>query len=675
MRRSPHHDGSPLYVSTPTPALGDTVEVRVRVPHDFGAVAVSTRSNPNREPRFSEASVVHSDDVWDWWQASVVVENPAHGYRFLFELADGSQRWLNATGLHEIETLDAEDFTLVGVSQPGFGAPAWARSSVMYQVFPDRFARSEGADARPTPDWAIAASWGDPVDTEPPGRSQQFYGGDLDGVTEHLDHLADLGVTLIYLTPFFPARSNHRYDSTSFDEVDPLLGGDDALVRLVEAAHGRGMRVIGDLTSNHSGDGHEWFVAAREHPDAPERDFYYWHAPSDEAETPEGAVAERLDGEPAHDYESWLGVPSLPKFNWNSAELRRRFIEGPDSVVARWLKPPFSLDGWRIDVANMTGRLLAEDLNAQVRQTIRRTMVEVNPDTILLGESTNDASSDFRGDAWHGAMTYANFTRPLWGWLSVPGSTAGGGIGFARHRIPALTGHQFVEAHTRFAAGFPWQVRLANMNALDTHDTPRFLTSALPGTVPFALGLSVTMPGIPVIFAGDEFGLIGVDGEHSRTPLPWGELASAGRGVAAPPLSAGRGVAASPPSAGRGVAASPLSAGRGVAVYGDSLETTTPAETVALYSALIRLRREHPALNDGGFRWLHVGDDVLAFVREAAEESVLVVAARAAFSVQMEGMADAVPLFGDAAVDGALISGDGPTFAAWALPGLGLPPL
>lgn len=135
MRRSPHHDGSPLYVSTPTPALGDTVEVRVRVPHDFGAVAVSTRSNPNREPRFSEASVVHSDDVWDWWQASVVVENPAHGYRFLFELADGSQRWLNATGLHEIETLDAEDFTLVGVSQPGFGAPAWARSSVMYQVF------------------------------------------------------------------------------------------------------------------------------------------------------------------------------------------------------------------------------------------------------------------------------------------------------------------------------------------------------------------------------------------------------------------------------------------------------------------------------------------------------------------------------------------------------------
>ena len=114
-------------------------------------------------------------------------------------------------------------------------------------------------------------------------------------------------------------------------------------------------------------------------------------------------------------------MPSLPKFNWNSEVLRRRFIEGEESVVARWLRPPFNLDGWRIDVANMTGRYLDEDHNAEVRRIIRRTMNEVNPDTILLGESTNDAAGDFQGDAWHGAMTYANFTRPLWSWLLDPG--------------------------------------------------------------------------------------------------------------------------------------------------------------------------------------------------------------------------------------------------------------
>ncbi|MEC5152009.1 alpha-amylase family glycosyl hydrolase [Cryobacterium sp. GrIS_2_6] len=163
--------------------------------------------------------------------------------------------------------------------------------------------------------------------------------------------------------------------------------------------------------------------------------------------------------------------------------------------------------------------MLGDDLNAEVRQTIRRTMIDVNPDTILLGESTNDAASDFQGDAWHGAMTYANFTRPVWGWLSKPNS-ASSFCGLPSGTIPQYTGVQFVEAHRRFTAGFPWRTRLATRNALDSHDTPRFRTDALDRTVPVALGLSVTLPGIPVAFAGDEFGLTGDDGEHSRTPMP-----------------------------------------------------------------------------------------------------------------------------------------------------------
>ena len=174
-------------------------------------------------------------------------------------------------------------------------------------------------------------------------------------------------------------------------------------------------------------------------------------------------------------------MPSLPKFNWRAEELRRRFIDGLDSIVARWLRPPFSLDGWRVDVANMTGRYRDEDLNESVRRTIRRTMEEVNADTLLIGESTNDAAADFPGDAWHGAMTYANFTRPLWNWLSVPGSPAGGGLGMTLARTMDYTGLDFYRAHREFAAAFPWRTRLHTMNALDTHDTPRFLTSARPG--------------------------------------------------------------------------------------------------------------------------------------------------------------------------------------------------
>jgi alpha-glucosidase len=606
----PHHDGSPLYVSEAAPALGDRVRVRVRIPESFGPVLeVHTRSNPDHEPRYQVASHVANLDGWDWWEAEIEIENPVHRYRFLFSLDDGRMMWLNATGLHTIETLDSEDFRLV--TWPA--APDWATSTVMYQIFPDRFARSAAADDREPPPWAKPAKWDDEVVFVGPDTSRQFFGGDLKGVEEHLDHLEHLGVTLIYLTPVFPAQSNHRYDALSFDEVDPLLGGDNALVGLVTAAHHRGLRVIGDLTSNHSGDAHEWFRASHLQPGAPESEFYYW-----------------LDSEQRR-YVSWLGVPSLPKFNWNSYELRRRFIHGMDSVVSKWLRPPFSLDGWRIDVSNMTGRYLDQDLNQQVRRVIRDTMVDANPDTILLGESTNDAAPDFDGDSWHGAMTYANFTRPIWAWLSKPGSPAAGGIGIALGMVPTYTGEEVFQAHQRFTAAFPWRVRLHNMNALDTHDTPRFLTHALPGTVPVAFGLAVTLPGIPVIFAGDEFGLTGVDGEHSRTPLPWDAIADA-------------------------------------------------APTIALYSELIHLRTGHPALNGGGIRWLHVGAEVLVFVRESEVECVLVVAARSGFSVVLPPDAvagTAERLYGavthSVTSDGVRLSASGPAFGAFALPGIELP--
>ena len=623
---TPHHDGSALYVENITPALGETVRVRVRVPAEYGPLAaVRTRSNPDREPAWTDAVMIGTADGWQWWEADVVVANPRHGYRWMFQREDGRVQWLNQSGLHTLETLDAEDFALVASPAP----PAWMYEAVLYQVFPDRFARSAQADTHPTPEWAIPAAWNDPVDLVAPGRSQQFYGGDLEGVTGKLDHLVGLGVNLLYLTPVFPAASNHRYDASSFLSVDPLLGGDEAYIRLIEAAHERGIRVIGDLTSNHSGDRHEWFLSALGNPAAPAEEFYYF---TDEANT---------------EYVSWLGYPTLPKFNWASQKLRERFIDGPDSVVAKWLKPPFNADGWRIDVANMTGRLGEVDLNAEVRQLLRKTMIDINPETVLLGESTNDATSDLQGDGWHGAMTYPSFTRPLWAWLSEPVPTQyltpdgdevtdpwffGQPIG----GIPRYTATEFVAAVTRFTAGIPWRVRLGNMQPLDTHDTARFATHAAPGTIPLAVGLSMTLPGLPVVFAGDEYGEIGVDGEASRTPMPWGSEGEPER-----------------------------------------------AARLALYRDLIHLRRDHPALATGGLRWVHVDDESVVFVRESAEESVLVLASRADVDVELApiavpGAAAALDLYGDAtlatASDGAvLISADGPVFAAWALPGVVLP--
>ncbi|MGO4680892.1 glycoside hydrolase family 13 protein [Microbacterium sp. 2MCAF23] len=622
----PHHDGSPLHVSDDAPALGDVVRVRLRVPAGYGPIAaVRTRSNPDHEPEWTDAERIGSADGWEWWEAPVTVRNPRHGYRFLLQHEDGRIEWLNQTGIHRLETLDAEDFALVAEPAP----PAWLHESVMYQVFPDRFARSAQADEHPTPDWAIPAEWDTPVDPVMPGRAHQFYGGDIPGIVEHLDHLVELGVNLLYLTPVFPAASNHRYDASSFLRVDPLLGGDEAYAHLIEEAHARGIKVIGDLTSNHSGDGHEWFRAAFGTPGAPEERFYYF------------------TNDDNTEYECWLGARSLPKFDWASEELRERFITGEDSAVARWLKPPYGADGWRVDVANMTGRLGAIDLNADVRRLLRDTVRGINPDAILLGESTNDATSDLQGDGWDGAMTYPSFTRPVWAWLSEPNGasylTAEGEerteswfFGMQTGGIPRYTARDVVDSITRFTGGIPWRVRLGNMQPLDTHDTARFATNAAPGTVPVAVGLSMTLPGLPVVFAGDEFGLTGVDGEASRTPIPWG-----------------------------------------TEVQPDT------AERIALYRDLVGLRRAHPVLGTGGLRWLHVDDDGLVFVRESAEETVLVLAARGDVDIELPagalaGAAAAEALFGDATLavadDGAVaLAAEGPVFAAWTLPGVAAP--
>ena len=388
----PHHDGSPLHVSDEAPALGDTVTVRVRTSAADPVDAIWLRTTCDAEPVFHPTTSSTEGDVV-WWSGELPVHNPVTHYRFLLvrALPDGQseQEWLTGAGLVGHDVPDATDFRLAAYPS----APDWGRDGVVYQVFPDRFARSAAADERPVPDWALPADWDDEVVFEgtDPRTPVQLYGGDLDGLTEHLDHVAEVGADIVYTTPVFPGESNHRYNATTFTEVDPLLGGDEAYARLSAAVHARGWRILGDLTTNHTGDTHEWFRSALADPGDPHRSYYYFED----------------DGS----YACWMGHGTLPKINHANLDARHAMVDGPSSVVGRWLQPPFDVDGWRIDVANMTGRLDDHDLNAEVRQLTQKTLREANPEALLLGESTNDAQSDMQGDGWHGAMTYASFTR------------------------------------------------------------------------------------------------------------------------------------------------------------------------------------------------------------------------------------------------------------------------
>ena len=554
---SPHHDGSSLYISDQHPNLGDKLKVRIRIHKALGKVRQVLLRNSDSGEAFlsSPFKKIFTRSGWDWYEGLLVLHNPDTHYRFYIELSDQTSFWYNSTGLHKLDQADRDDFRITTFN----AAPRWTSSAIMYQVFPDTFARSSHADLQEVPDWAQPKPWHSEVRGKGPGVAEQFFGGDLYGVIEHLDHLKKIGANVLYMTPIFPARSNHRYDSKNFDVVDELLGGNQALIELVEKCHSMGIKVMGDLTANHSGDAHEWFLAAYKNPQAKESEFYYFS---------EGNTK----------YESWWGVPSLPKLNWNSKELRKRFIEGKKSVVAKWLQAPFNLDGWRIDVANMTGWIHEDNMNKEIGRVIRKTVLETKPESFLIGEATSDAAELFDGDGYMGAMTYSNFTRPLWRWLWNPSEKRQEGqVGVGRKGI---SGFDFIELHNRFAGTFPWHMRLCNLNALDTHDTGRFKTFAIPGSQKVAAGLQFTFPGIPMIFAGDEFGLDGYNGENSRTPIPWNG------------------------------------------------ERKFDASMLEVYAKLGKIRKSSKALQQGSLRWLYASDEALMFARETKTETILVLATR-----------------------------------------------
>mgnify|MGYP000648567891 CR=1 FL=1 len=587
----PHHDGSELYVPEAPQALGDEVTVRLRVPRTTSVDVVALRYVRDGEPRGVRAELDEETETDTWWRATMPVWNPSVSYRWLLAGGDVGYAWLNGAGLRRHDDTDADDFVLS--LDPG--GPDWHLGSVVYEIFPDRFAASgREVDAPP---WAVRRGW----DELPTGRGREtafeLYGGDLAGIEAHLDHVEGLGADVLYLTPFFPAGSAHRYDATSFERVDPLLGGDEALRSLLAAAHARGLRVVGDLTLNHTGAGHEWFER--------ERSFYFF------------------DESLPHGYASWYGVKSLPKLDWSSPGLRERMR----AAARRWLDA--GLDGWRIDVANMTGRYRDVDLAREAAHEIRAVL---EPGHLLVAEHGHDFRDDLGGGGWHGTMNYAGFLKPTWQWLrgeEVPDELTqrfwGMPVG-----LPRLDGPAVVATMQAFRAGVPWQSSLHSWNVLDSHDTARFRSvTGSRGLHEVGIGLQATLPGVPMVFAGDELGLEGDWGEDARRTMPWSRPDTWDTGL---------------------------------------LET---------YRRLLSLRRSSAALAAGGCRWAHVDADCIAFLRETRTERLLCLASRDAHAPlrlppALLGASALETLYGgDAAVASgdAVLPADGPSFHVWRLHG------
>ncbi|HSW42434.1 MAG TPA: glycoside hydrolase family 13 protein, partial [Patescibacteria group bacterium] len=396
--------------------------------------------------------------------------------------------------------------------------PAWVRDAVFYQIFPDRFAASARVP-KPGP----LESW------EAPPTATGFKGGDLLGVAEHLDHLVGLGVNAIYFNPIFKSASNHRYHTYDYMAVDPLLGGDAALRELLDACHARGIRVVLDGVFNHASRGFWPFNHVMEVGwDSPYRDWFYFDQdalrsgrqvrafPDDRTDILDLAEApwDRLEGRNSLrelGYRAWWDLPALPKLNTDNPQVRE-YLYG---VAEHWIR--FGIDGWRLDVPE-------EIKDVKFWREFRRRVTAVNPDAYIVAEIWDERPEALGGDQYHGLMNYPLMAAVL-------------SFVAADHHDDAVIGAHFtIRAHVRRDDAAAFAQRLehiltiydpavvgAQLNLLDSHDTPRFLTMAGGDVASFRLAtlVQMTVPGAPSIYYGDEIGLPGGFDPDCRRSFPW----------------------------------------------------------------------------------------------------------------------------------------------------------
>lgn len=498
------HSPTPDYLSNPNPALGEVVTLRLLIPSEATPDQVVLRTIPNGEQKFTAMTPQPLRGGYRVWEAPLKINEPRVNYRFAIQTG-GRVWWLNALGASLHAPLAMFDFQILA----GFQLISWLQESVFYQIFPDRFANGD-----PTNDPVEETDtryrytrktfpWGEAAPKE--RRLMPFYGGDLVGIETHLDYLEGLGVNALYLNPIFTAFTNHRYDVVNFREVDPVLGGDQALVSLRQALSQRNMRYLLDIVPNHCGIMHPWFQSAIQDERSQTRARFYFD-------------------ENKRDYISWMGFGHMPKLNYASEALRREMIEDEESIFAYWLKPPFGADGWRVDVGNMLGRQDEQQINLELLRAIRSAVKRVSPEAYLMGENFFDAINQLQGDAWDAVMNYTGFADPILHWLTGFEQDALRCETVLKTDIPWDTATLLQAWHENLAS-IPWQIALQQFNLLDSHDTPRLLTvlhgdkalSRLAAIVQF------TFPGVPCVYYGDEIGLVDEEGFASRNCFPWDE--------------------------------------------------------------------------------------------------------------------------------------------------------
>lgn len=404
------------------------------------------------------------------------------------------------------------------VYKRSYQAPSWLYGGVIYHIFVDRFFHV-GEDVK-LPGKILRDDWGGMPHYLPDEngiiQNNDFFGGNLAGITAKLPYLRDLGIDCLYLSPIFEAYSSHKYDTGDYHTIDPMFGTQEDFDNLCKKAEESGIRIILDGVFSHTGDRSIYFnkdgsydsLGAYQSVDSPYRDWYYF----------------REDGS----YESWWGIDTLPRINKENPDYME-FVNGKDGVIPSWLRKGAA--GWRLDVVD---ELPNEFMNSLVAAAKKE-----KEDAIIIGEVWEDASNkiayDRRKDYLTGDQLDSVMNYPLREAI----------IRFVRNGSSTVL-RETVES---ILENYPPEVVHCLMNMLGNHDTPRILTALggreLPDTadreekaqthmnsgeleravnrLKMAVVLQMTLPGVPCIYYGDEAGMEGYADPFNRKCYPWGQ--------------------------------------------------------------------------------------------------------------------------------------------------------
>jgi cyclomaltodextrinase / maltogenic alpha-amylase / neopullulanase len=480
----------PIHESPPAQPLGADVTLLLR-----GKVVEPEIVISDQKHNFIWRVAMTPGDQPQTWTATVKMPSVPTVVRYHFEFADGTTFF----ALRQIEALIPETpnptFGVwtrrpfqIAVYNPAAMPAKWTHGQLIYQIFPDRFARSEtmapreftaqNVHGRPR----LMLDWDQPPEIPPKGRD--FYGGNLLGILEKLDYLCDLGVDCVYLTPIFESPSNHRYDAMNYFSIDPLLGSEADLQALADGTHERGMKLMLDIVFNHCSNDSKYFnqagwygedVGAYRNRHSPYyRLFTFVHHPAE--------------------YQGWVGVPTMPEFV--ECPEHEDYFLGKDGVIDYWSR--VGVDGWRTDVTPW--------MSDEFWRRVRRSIHALNPTALLVAEEWNDASHYLVGDSYDATMNY-RFNWALRGFFA----------------LDVLTVEEFDERLENLRRDTPPPALLSQVNLLSSHDTARLLT-VCDGDINKVwqmMAFLLAYPGSPMLYYGEELGLEGAFAEDGRRPFPW----------------------------------------------------------------------------------------------------------------------------------------------------------